>query len=31
MTKTQVESMGGKISVESEVNVGSTFSINFNV
>lgn len=30
MTKVQVESMGGKISVESEVNVGSTFNINFN-
>lgn len=30
MTKIQVESMGGKISVESEVNVGSTFNINFN-
>ena len=30
MTKVQVESMGGKISVESDVNVGSTFKINFN-
>ncbi|MCG9790927.1 PAS domain S-box protein [Flavobacterium algicola] len=31
MTKVQIESMGGKISVDSQVNVGSTFSINFNV
>ncbi|WP_158973642.1 sensor histidine kinase [Cellulophaga sp. L1A9] len=30
MTKVQVESMGGKITVESDVNVGSVFSINFN-
>ncbi|MBD0777302.1 PAS domain S-box protein [Maribacter sp. ANRC-HE7] len=30
ITKVQIESMGGKISVESEVNVGSTFKINFN-
>ncbi|MBQ0788000.1 MAG: PAS domain S-box protein, partial [Oceanihabitans sp.] len=30
MTKVQVEAMGGKISVESEVHVGSTFHINFN-
>ncbi|MBM1104520.1 PAS domain S-box protein [Aurantibacter crassamenti] len=29
MTKVQVESMGGTISVESKVNVGSTFNINF--
>lgn len=27
MTKVQIESMGGKISIESDVNVGSTFSI----
>ncbi|MEO9893327.1 PAS domain S-box protein [Aurantibacter sp.] len=30
MTKVQIESMGGEITVESEVNVGTTFSINFN-
>ncbi|QRM89810.1 PAS domain S-box protein [Lacinutrix sp. WUR7] len=30
MTKVQIEAMGGKITVESEVNVGSTFNINFN-
>lgn len=30
MTKVQVEAMGGKISVDSEVHVGSTFNINFN-
>ncbi|MRH99312.1 PAS domain S-box protein [Kriegella sp. EG-1] len=30
MTKVQIESMGGEITVESEVNVGSTFKINFN-
>ncbi|WP_055442453.1 PAS domain-containing sensor histidine kinase [Lacinutrix himadriensis] len=30
MTKVQVEAMGGKITVESEVHVGSTFCINFN-
>lgn len=30
ITKVQIESMGGEISVESEVNVGSTFNINFN-
>ncbi|SFD05256.1 sensor histidine kinase [Algibacter pectinivorans] len=30
MTKVQVESMGGTISVESVVNEGSTFNINFN-
>ncbi|MBO0589985.1 PAS domain S-box protein [Cellulophaga sp. E16_2] len=30
MTKVQIESMGGKISVKSKVDVGSTFSINFN-
>lgn len=29
ITKNQVESMGGKISVESEVNVGTTFKITF--
>ncbi|MBU2939525.1 PAS domain S-box protein [Lacinutrix sp. C3R15] len=29
MTKVQIESLGGTISVESEVNVGSTFSVNF--
>lgn len=27
MTKTQIESMGGKIAVVSEVNVGSTFTV----
>ncbi|SMG18949.1 PAS domain S-box protein [Arenibacter troitsensis] len=30
MTKTQVEAHGGSISAESEVNVGTTFNINFN-
>lgn len=30
ITKTQVEAMGGSISAESEVNVGSTFKIIFN-
>ncbi|MBU2904424.1 PAS domain S-box protein [Arenibacter algicola] len=30
MTKTQIEAHGGSISAESEVNVGTTFSINFN-
>lgn len=30
MTKVQIESLGGKINVESDVNVGSTFTINFN-
>jgi light-regulated signal transduction histidine kinase (bacteriophytochrome) len=30
MTKIQIESLGGKINVESDVNVGSTFTINFN-
>jgi len=29
MTKVQIESLGGTITVESEVNVGSTFSVNF--
>ncbi|MFC3978344.1 PAS domain-containing protein [Belliella kenyensis] len=29
MTKNQVESIGGKISVESEVNIGTTFKITF--
>lgn len=29
LTKTQIDSMGGKISVESEVNVGTTFTIEF--
>ncbi|MBK6447076.1 MAG: hypothetical protein IPF81_17770 [Bacteroidetes bacterium] len=27
MTKTQVETLGGRITVESEVNIGSTFKI----
>ncbi|MCM4173762.1 PAS domain S-box protein [Arenibacter sp. TNZ] len=30
LTKMQVEAMGGSISVISEVNVGSTFNVNFN-
>ncbi|SHF32405.1 PAS domain S-box-containing protein [Arenibacter palladensis] len=30
MTKTQIEAHGGSISAESEVNVGTTFNINFN-
>lgn len=30
ITKNQIESMGGTIEVESKVNVGSTFKINFN-
>ncbi|WP_308992546.1 PAS domain S-box protein [Mariniflexile litorale] len=30
MTKMQIEAMGGKISATSEVNIGSTFNINFN-
>jgi PAS domain S-box-containing protein len=30
LTKTQVEAHGGSISAESEVNVGTTFKINFN-
>ena len=29
ITKNQVESMGGKISVVSEVNVGTTFTVKF--
>jgi len=29
MTKSQIESMGGTIEVESQVNVGTTFKINF--
>ncbi|MNE70964.1 Phytochrome-like protein cph1 [compost metagenome] len=29
MTKTQIESMDGKISVTSEVNVGTTFTVQF--
>lgn len=29
MTKSQIESMGGSIEVESQVNVGTTFKINF--
>ncbi len=31
MTKTQIESMNGKISVTSEVNVGTTFTVQFSV
>ncbi|WP_299252022.1 ATP-binding protein [uncultured Lacinutrix sp.] len=30
MTKVQIESLGGSITVESEVNTGSSFKINFN-
>eukprot|EP01013_Petalomonas_cantuscygni_P000555 TRINITY_DN10567_c0_g1_i1.p1 TRINITY_DN10567_c0_g1~~TRINITY_DN10567_c0_g1_i1.p1 ORF type:complete len:902 (-),score=-50.85 TRINITY_DN10567_c0_g1_i1:460-3066(-) len=30
LTKTQIESMGGTITATSEVNVGTTFTINFN-
>ena len=30
ITKNQIESMGGSIEVESKVNVGTTFKINFN-
>ncbi len=30
LTKTQIEAMGGAISAASEVNVGTTFTINFN-
>tara|TARA_R110002049_G_scaffold212459_1_gene383497 strand:- start:21190 stop:23823 length:2634 start_codon:yes stop_codon:yes gene_type:complete len=30
LTKTQIEAMGGVISASSEVNVGTTFTINFN-
>jgi len=30
ITKNQIESMGGTIEVESKVNVGTTFKINFN-
>lgn len=31
MTKTQIESMNGKISVASEVNVGTTFTVQFSI
>lgn len=31
MTKTQIESMNGKISVVSEVNVGTTFTVQFSI
>jgi signal transduction histidine kinase len=30
MVKTQVESMGGKITVSSELNIGTQFRIEFN-
>jgi signal transduction histidine kinase len=29
ITKNQLESMGGKIEIESEVNIGTTFKITF--
>ena len=29
MTKNQIEAMGGSISVESQVNIGTTFTIKF--